>query len=201
MRTITINSRRLGRYDNASPYLVENGELQLRIPLPAITGEFFFCGELNGVPFTPIPIKGIISVPVCAGELRSEVKHYVDGELVETYLIEGLILKQVDKELASYSELTELRKKIADVQRAVDKETRERAVALCADKTAITNALTAEVKKLAVAFFSFAYQEYLSDLQLNSKSLTLADFLSAFGYAETDFTEEELDTIKQEAEL
>ena len=51
-----------------------------------------------------------------------------------------------------------------------------------------------------VTFISYAYAEYQSDVQLNSKNLTVEEFLLTFGFSESDFTAEELDEIKNKKE-
>lgn len=47
MRTITIKSKGLGRYDDVSPFLVESETLELKILLPNLNGEFSMAGSLS----------------------------------------------------------------------------------------------------------------------------------------------------------
>lgn len=115
MRTLTIKSGRLGRYDDVSSFLIKNGTLELQIALPPVSGEFFLVTDLNGKNggAVPIPKDGVVTVNnLKAGELNAAIKHYLRGELIETYKVEPLILKAVETDLSALPEIIGLRKEI-----------------------------------------------------------------------------------------
>lgn len=188
MRTITIKSKGLGRYDDVSPFLVESETLELKILLPNLNGEFFFVSELNGKNGGAklIPPSGVITLTgLEAGELHAEVKHYLRGERIETYKVEPLLLKAVDTQLSATPEIAFLmgecqamRKKLEAAEKSLaetEKHNRERDIAL----------------------LSYAWADYQNNVQLNAKNLSLLDFAGALGY---DFTKEELEQIDNKKE-
>lgn len=193
MRTITIKSHGLGRYDNVSPFLVECGTLELKINLPNFHGEFFFVTELNGknVGAKQIPREGTVTLTgLEAGELHAEVKHYLRGELIETYKVEPLLLKAVDTKLSAMPEIAlltgeckALRKKLTEVEEELE------AADKWADKVKKHN------HRRDVSFLAFAYAEYQSDLQLNAKSLSFEAFAATLGYSVEEFSPDEIKTI------
>lgn len=198
MRTITIKSNRLGRYDDVSPFLVERGTLELKINLPNRNGEFFLVTELNGKNggAKQIPRGGTVTLTgLEAGELHAEVKHYLHGELIETYKVEPLLLKAVDTNLSATPEiafLTEEKEKLKN-------ETEELAKRL--DSAEKNLELILHCQHLRdVAFLAYAWAEYQNDLQLNAKSLTLEAFAETLGFSLTAFTEEEIEEIQNQKE-
>lgn len=194
MRTITIKSKRLGRYDDVSPFLVESGELELKINLPNKSGEFFFVCELNGKKLGVYPIfNGKVELAgLQAGELRAEVKHYLRGEIIETYKVEPLLLKAVDTRLSATPEITLLTAECQDLRKrteAVEK-------ALTEAKKRIEEAEKRN-REYSLAFLSYAWADYQNNLQLNAKNLPPEDFAAALGY---ELTEEELEKIDNKKE-
>lgn len=98
MKTITLNSNGLGRYDDVSPFVLTDGKLELEIIVPKRNGLFYFVGENNDVKFQVlIPASGsLILDGLTPGELIGEVKHYLKGELIESYNVETLLLRKLD---------------------------------------------------------------------------------------------------------
>lgn len=196
MRTITIKTKGLGRYDDVSPFLVESGELELKINLPNLSGEFFFVSELNGKSFGAqhLPREGTVTLTgLEAGELHAEVKHYMRGELIETYKVEPLLLKAVDTQLSAMpiiAFLTGECRSLRDKAEAAEKALTE----------AVKRADEAEKRSRErdVAFLSYAWADYQNNVQLNAKNLSLEDFAAALGY---ELTEEELEKIKDKTEV
>lgn len=194
MRIITIKSHGLGRYDDVSPFLVESGTLELKINLPNFHGEFFLVTELNGKNggAKQIPREGTVTLTgLEAGELHAEVKHYLRGELIETYKVEPLLLKAVDTKLSATPEIALLmaeREILREELEAVEKW-QEKAVDY-ADEMNKRN------HRRDVAFLAFAYAEYQNDLQLNAKSLSFEDFAAVLGYSVEEFSPDEIETIK-----
>lgn len=190
MRTISIKSGRIGRYDDVSPFLVESGALELKFELPEVSGEFFFITELNGISEKKfIPRGGVIALTnLCAGELCAEVKHYLRGTLIKTYKVEPLILKEIDGSLSGTPEIERLRAENAE---------------LCDKLSALERTLEAEKKEAETArherdkaFLAFAYAEYENSPLLNGRGLSLEEFAAALGYSAEAFAEKEITEIK-----
>ena len=193
MRSITIKSDRVGRYDDVSPFLVEREGLELKIELPEKSGEFYFTFELNGKIGKPIyiPRGGTIVVgELSAGELRAEVKHYLRGTLLEVYKVEPLLLKAVERGLSVTPEIAFLTGEVE----ALKKETEELKESLTEERE---NARKA-VRELVLSFLSYAYAEYIFDVQLNARSLSAEEFARALGY---ELSKEELEEIKKKKEI
>lgn len=185
MKTIQLKSGRLGRYDDVSPFLVESGALELKIELPKQSGEFFLVSELNGKSLGTIPfLRGCTEVLHLseAGELHAEVKQYLRGELVETYKVEPLLLKAVDKSLSAMPEIAALREECDELRKGTNELKKE----LQHHKEEVERRLS----KLVTAFLSFAYAEYQSDVQLNAKGLSAEEFAEALGYREVKIEED-----------
>lgn len=195
MRTITIKSKGLGRYDNVSPFLVESETLELKIVLPNLNGEFFFVSELNGKSGGAklIPPSGTINLTgLVAGELHAEVKHYLHGEIIETYKVEPLLLKAVDTQLSATPEIAFL---MGECQALREKlEAAEKTLTEAATREEEANKLNRERD---IAFLSYAWADYQNNVQLNAKNLSLSDFAAVLGY---DLTEEELKKINNKKE-
>lgn len=193
MRIITIKSDRVGRYDDVSPFLVEREDLELKIELPEKSGEFYFTFELNGKIGKPIyiPRGGTIVVgELSAGELRAEVKHYLRGTLLEVYKVEPLLLKAVERGLSATPEIALLTGEVE----ALKKGTEELKESLTEERE---NARKA-VRELVLSFLSYAYAEYVFDVQLNARSLSAEEFARALGY---ELSQEELEEIKNKKEI
>ena len=199
MRSITIKSDRVGRYDDVSPFLVER-DLELKIERPEKSGEFYFTFELNGKIGKPIyiPRGGTIVVgELSAGELRAEVKHYLRGTLLEVYKVEPLLLKAVERGLSATPEIALMTDEIAFLTGEIEELKKE--------TEALTNSLTEErenarkaVRELVLSFLSYAYAEYVFDVQLNARSLSAEEFARALGY---ELSKEELEEIKKKKEI
>lgn len=200
MRSITIKSDRVGRYDDVSPFLVEREDLELKIELPEKSGEFYFTFELNGKIGKPIyiPRGGTIVVgELSAGELRAEVKHYLRGTLLEVYKVEPLLLKAVERGLSATPEIAFLTDRIAFLAGKTEdfeKETEELKESLSEERE---NARKA-VRELVLSFLSYAYAEYVFDVQLNARSLSAEEFARVLGY---ELSKEELEEIKKKKEI
>lgn len=112
MRTITLKSIGVGRYDDVSPFLITDKALSFKVTLPAVNGEFYFVYESDGkTEKRLIPKDGVLTLKgLAAGEFRAEVKHYLKGELIKVYKVEPLLLKEVDGTLATEPEIVDLRR-------------------------------------------------------------------------------------------
>lgn len=173
MRSIRLKSGCVGRYDAPSPFVVESGELELKIELPAKSGEFYFVSELNGKNGGAklIPKSGVIALDgLEAGELRVEVRHYLRGELLETFKVEPLLLKGVDTMLSTTPEIALLTGEIA---------------VLNEEKERLANALDGVNMRLKTAegcvaeLYAFAYAVYENSPLLNGRGLSFEAFKEA----------------------
>lgn len=204
MKTITLTRGKISTYDDKTPFLVENGALEVKFVLPSKTGEYYLVTDNNGKQKTFIPQDGQVSLSVTEGILNATVKRYVNGRMTEQYPIEPLEIRSVNDEVSAFPELSVLQKSVDDAKASYA----EKKDALEEKKKSLDSALQ-EVKenaekavhRLAVAFLSFAYAEYKTDIQMNAKDLSAEDFLAAFGFSASDFTEDELNEIKKEKDL
>ncbi len=195
MRKVTLQLNMLGRYDDASSFHLEREELEISFSLPKQSGEFYFLPIMNEVAGKAIyiPRGGTVSVKISeTGEFKGEVKHYLRGDLIEVYHVESLIVKSVDTGFTATPEITALRQENELLRKEMN-ELKERAEKVFAEARE-------RERRRDVTFISYAYAEYQSDVQLNSKNLTVEEFLLTFGFSESDFTAEELDEIKNKKE-
>lgn len=195
MRKVTLQSNILGRYDDVSPFLMEREELEISFTLPKQSGEFYFLPIMNEIAGKAIyiPRGGTVSVKISeTGEFKGEVKHYLRGELIEVYHVESLIVKSVDAGFTATPEIT--------VLRAENESLRKEIQELNKSVQEMFTATKEREKKRDIAFLSYAYAEYLNDIQLNSKNLNFNDFLRILGYSMTNFTEYEINEILNKQE-
>ncbi len=183
MRTIKLNSKGTGRYDDVSPFIVTDKKLELQIELPSFNGEFYLVYEINGKTDKRLLFRSgqIVLDNLSAGELKAAVKHYIKGELIKTYTVEPLLLKEVDETLSALPEIEELRRSIAAVERAlgeykqtVAEREKEREEAL---ETRI-NGFEANL----LALRRFAYKDYQNNVYLGGG--TEEDFIKEFGFSD-----------------
>ncbi|MDE6274348.1 MAG: hypothetical protein K2L87_04805 [Clostridiales bacterium] len=195
MRTITITSNQLGRYDDVSPFLMERGELELAFVLPKQSGEFYFVPIMNDVAGKAIyiPRGGTVTVEITeTGEFKGEVKQYLRGELVEVYHVDALIVKKVDTGFTATPEIVVLREENEALRNELTEFKKQVGGTFAA--------LQERERKKDIAFLSYAYAEYKSDIQLNSKDLDVTEFLWTLGYSAADFTDEEIIEITNKRE-
>lgn len=192
MKQIKLKPNGVGRYDSVSPFIVTDNRLELQVELPNFNGEFYFVHENNGKSLPVLlPRSGqIVLDNLTAGELKAAVKHYVKGELIKSYTVEPLLLKEADGTLSALPEIEALRRQIEAGERefAEYKET----------TTACENALTGRIEALEknfLALMRFALNDYQNNVYLNGG--TIADFITEFGF---ELTEEQISLIKGEKE-
>lgn len=187
MKKINLKSNGIGRYDDASPFLIERGALELEIELPDKSGEFYFVAELNGKKTTKPLVGGspVTLTDLTAGELKAAVKHYLRGELIEVYKIEPLLLKTVEKELSAMPEIALLTGEIAALKKEVA------ALKTTADErfeatTEGFRGVTDWQRESDGALLSFAYAVYENSPLLNCKGLSFVQFAEALGFDKTE---------------
>lgn len=196
MKQIKLKPNGVGRYDSVSPFIVTDNRLELQIELPNFNGEFYFVYENNDkTDKRLLPYSGqIVLDNLTAGELKGAVKHYVKGELIKSYTVEPLLLKEADGTLSALPEMEELRRHICAVERgfeefkqAKEKEQAER------NQTLSIWQKTVEANLLALA--RFALKDYQNNVYLSGG--TVHDFIQEFG---VDLTEEQIKSLKGEKE-
>lgn len=193
MREVVLKYGQTATIGDGTPFIIENGDLALHVLLPC-SGEFFFVTEQLKIP---VPPNGYLTVPVTPGTLRACVKRYEKGRLKGSFMLEPLEIVSADQTLTGYPELTALVKDNAFIKKVVKENKRSADEAVtCMEKTAKTL-----VHALAVAFFSYAYNDYKHNVQLNSRDLSAREFIAAMGYSDTDFTAAELAEIAKERDL
>ena len=201
MRTIKLRVNGLGRYDDVSPFIVTDNELLLKIELPNFNGEFYFVAELNGAQIRKrISEDGSVYVgELSAGELFAEVKHYLHGELIKTYKVEPLLLKEVDGTVHAMPEIELLKDEISALKKelAEVKEWHADSVEATEDGFRIVMEMYDEFR---AAFLAFAFAEYENDVQLNAHGLSIVELAEALGIDTDGLTDEGLEEIKNRKE-
>ena len=127
-----------------------------------------------------------------AGELHAEVKHYLHGELIETYRVEPLLLKAVDTELSATPEIVFLMGECQSLREEL--KTAEKSLKEAKEKEHEASNL---VESILEAFLAYAYADYQTNLQLNAKSLSIEQFILTLGFSPEGFSEKELDILEK----
>lgn len=176
MKTINLKSNGIGWYTDVSPFIIADNKLEIKVGLPNLNGEFFLVAENNGKAFkkTLSRIEPVILEELTAGELQTEVQHYLKGELIKTYQVEPLILKEVNGSLSGTPELVNLQAQITALSNSVED-------------------LEAKLNKKLNALIRFAYKDYQNNVYLSGGSF--GDFIKEFGF---ELSEEEIKLIKGE---
>lgn len=197
MKTVTIKHGCLGRYDDVSPFLVEDGTLALHFVLPRVSGEFYLAVHHhfeNGqsTETIRIPASGDVGLSgLQAGELHAEVKHYLHGELIETFPVESLLIKDVDGAVHVFHEIRLLDEKIE--AQSLEREKRD------AETREAFARLSEAQRAQEIAFLAFAWTVYRTSFTVNKKNLSLEAFVASFGYG--PLTEEETKKIETISEV
>lgn len=192
MKIIKLKPNGVGRYDSVSPFIVTDNRLELQIELPNFNGEFYLVYENNGkTDKRLLPRSGqIVLDNLTAGELKASVKHYVKGELIKSYTVEPLLLKEADGTLSALPEIEALRRQIE----ANERDFTEYKEAAEKRENALTGRFEA-LEKNSLALMCFALKDYQSNVYLNGG--TIADFITEFGF---ELTEKQISLIKGEKE-
>ena len=179
MKIIKLNSNGTGRYDDVSPFIVTDNKLELQIELPNFNGEFYLVYEINGKTDKRLLFRSgqIVLDNLSAGELNVAVKHYVKGELIKTYTVEPLLLKEVDDTLSALPEIEELRRSIVAVERAFGEYKQT-----VAEREKALDARIKGIEANLLALRRFAYKDYQNNVYLGGG--TEEDFIKEFGFLE-----------------
>ena len=179
MRKIKLKSNGLGRYDDASPFLIESGALDLEIELPDKSGEFYLVSELNGKEKVQRITRGSSATlsDLETGELKAAVKHYLRGELIEVYKIEPLLLRAVEKDLSAMPEFALLTGEITALKDRA--ETLEKRLAEADEHAERADKCLEELQVKLDGLMEYAYLSYQENVRLNSHDLTKSEFVSA----------------------
>lgn len=170
MKIITLKSSGLGRYDDVSPFIIAEGKLELKVDLPTFNGEFVFVAENNGIKFKKqISNNGKVSFEgLTAGELHGEIKHYLKANLIKTYTVEPLILREVDGSLSGTPEIAALRRNTDTLVKSLNE---------------LKQALERREKTIA-ALIRFAFKDYNDNVYLKGGSMD--EFLKEFRFELTN---------------
>lgn len=185
MRTVKLNNSGIGRYDDVSPFIIVNSEIQVNIELPSYNGEFYLTAENNGRTFKQKLINGVTVIidKLTAGELKAVVKHYVKGELVKVYKIETLLIKELDTNLSVTPEITAIN---------------ERTTNLSSRLESLTETISKSGKEYirlhnnVLRLLKFAYSDYTKNIYLSGGKF--ADFIKEFGF---ELNDEEMKIIEE----
>ncbi len=193
MRTLELKTRQLSRLNDGSPFIIDKGELRIGVVLPNTVGDFFLSWRIKDLttPHTvQIPKSGEIAIKcTSAGILEMEAKWYIGGKLVERYKIEPLVLCKADDSISVVPEITALRGEIANLQVAVG--------ALHRSVQTVKEGAETVVRRNLIAFIMFAWAEYQTDFQLNTKNLALREFIRKLGYDDKIFTDDTIAKIEK----
>ncbi len=170
MKTIQLYSNGVGRYGDASPFIVTDNKLEISVELPAYNGEFYFAYANNSVgkQCWLDRQKTVTLENLTAGELNAEVKHYLKGELIKVYKVEPLLLKEADGSLSALPEMEEMRLEIASLKQAAVQKAE-------ADKK-LYEALNTKISSL----MRFALKDYMNNVFLGGG--TAEEFGKEFGF-------------------
>lgn len=176
MKEIILKPTGAGRYKDNSPQIITDGKLELNIELPAFNGEFYFIAENNGAKFKQLLKDGSIKLEnLSAGELKVAVEHYLKGELIKSYSVESLVLKEVDGGLATEPQISELQRRIAELEEGFAEFKKQ--------ACKVHNTLYERLKKAEaniVALTKFAYDDYKNNVYLPGGSEE--KFLKEYGF-------------------
>lgn len=199
MKAISLKPNGVGRYDDVSPFIIADNQLKLKIQLPNVNGEFYLVTDCGGnIQKIKLDKDGdAVIYGICAGQFIAQVKHYLKGELIKTYKIEPLLLKEVDGSISAEPEIIALTRENIALKEALAEE-RERAAKL--EKTVEELKLSEElrdewakrVENKIKALCLFAFTDYRQNVYLDGGSLN--DFAAKFGF---EFTEEEIELLKE----
>lgn len=200
MRTVTVKTGQMGRFDDGSPFLVEEGALALKFALPQAIGEYMlavrnvFAGGATERTI-PVPKTGEVTLEgLLAGELNMTVYHYLHGERIARHNIEPLLIKEADKNVYAYPEIAALDARMTEVENTLIRLFDERSGILpeLAKKTGGIETLS---HRILVAFAAFSWAVYRSSFTLNSKGLSADEFLSVIGVDVDRLSDEDREAI------
>jgi DNA polymerase elongation subunit (family B) len=107
----------VGRYDDASPFLITDNQLVLKVNLPQQHGDFYLVYENNGVTERrrlsaneSVKLDNLVK-----GEFNADLKHYLNGVLIKSYKIEPLTLIEEDSTLTGLPEIEALKNTDSDL--------------------------------------------------------------------------------------
>lgn len=196
MKQIKLKPSGVGRYDNVSPFIITDNKLELQVELPNFNGEFYFVYELNNkTEKRLLPHSGqLLLENLEAGEFKAAVQHYLKGELIKTYTVEPLLLKEVDGTLSALPEIEELTRHICAVERDF-KEYKQEVGEEQSKRDMELAEWQKNVEANLLALVRFAFKDYKENIYLNGG--TVEDFIKDFGFI---LTEEQIKSLKGEKE-
>lgn len=192
MKTITLKPNGLGRYEEVSPFIIADKDLELSVELPEVSGIFVLIAENNGQTHKKTLEKGktIKLKNLTAGYLNATVKHYLKGTLIRQYAVEPLVLVEVDTQIKAIPEIEELKQELVALKQEYD----EFKTAIAEKYSKLTEDLAKwqqSVNAKLEALIKFAYTDYSNNVYLGGNGLQ--GFLDEFKF---DLTESEIKALK-----
>ncbi len=196
MKTIQLKQRGIGRYSDVSPFPLGDLEVEI-VGIPNISAEFRYVAKCNDIKVAELTVSAaksrvtISQDKLTAGRFSCAVQQYNKGVMTKIFLIEELLITEVNGTLAAAPEIEQMRRKIAALAESFEEEKKAR-------KTAETEMKEAQkyAHEVAAGLLKFAYEDYRENVYLTGG--TFEEFLNAYGIETKGFTEKEIKNMKGE---
>lgn len=198
MKRIQLKQYGVGRYEDVSPFPLGDLEIEI-VGIPSYSGEFRFVALCNGVKCAESTVSATqnrVKIPrdkLNAGRFSCFLSHYSKGTEVKRYLIEDLIVSELETDLFAYPEIADMERRLGDLEEALGEETRERKLA--EDRAAEAQAYAREI---VLGLLKFAFEDYRENVYLHGGSFE--EFIKAYGLDLSKLPEEKIKEIKGEKE-
>lgn len=144
-RLITLKPYGVGRYADVSPFIIDE-DLHITFEgMDAANGIYhaaLTCGVLHS---SAKIVNHMLTIPkesLSAGELNITVMLYLRGEKLKEWVIEPLLLKNVDPTLTAEPEVAEIRHRLAELQETYGNELAELRAELATVRASLEEAKT-----------------------------------------------------------
>ena len=190
MKTIQLKQRGIGRYSDVSPFPLGDLEIEI-VGIPNISAEFRYVAKCNDIKVAELTVSAAKSRVTISQDKLTAVQQYNKGVMTKIFLIEELLITEVNGTLAADPEIEQMRRKIAALAESFEEEKKAR-------KTAETEMKEAQkyAHEVAAGLLKFAYEDYRENVYLSGG--TFEEFLNAYGIETKGFTEEEIKNMKGE---
>lgn len=198
MKRIQLKQYGVGRYEDVSPFPLGDLEIEL-LGIPSYSGEFRFVAHCNGVKCAESTVSATqnrVKIPrdkLNAGRLSCFVSHYGKGTEVKRYLVEDLIVSELETDLFAYPEIADMEQRIEKLSAslAAEKAARIRLEEKSGEDIAYT-------REIVLGLLKFAFEDYRENVYLHGG--TFEEFLQCYGIDLSEIPEEKIKKIKGEKE-
>ena len=203
MKTIQLKQHGIGRYSDVSPFPLGDLEVEI-VGIPACGGDFRFVAQCNGVKcaeYTVSATQNLVKISrdkLSAGRFSCFVSHYNKGMEVKRYLVEDLLISELNGGIIADPDIAQLRREFEalkkqgeELHKAFNIERISREEAEREAKDAIAYA-----QEIALSLVRFAYEDYRENVYLHGG--TFEEFLLAYGFDLSKIPEEKIKEIKGE---